>query len=378
MPPYPPHPPSPTPRRPPPWLRRTPPQNWGTVIPPQVPGGMPLGRVPDHPWWTVFRVQSITYDYLLCEGWDPWLHAYLSDIPVAKPYLLRENDCPTRIRFPSDGEVSTRTGDQEKYADYYDLADTPGVNYPTNQQCRVVDPPYFVGDLIVAHRLVGPWGDSVVKPVYDANGLQLTPAEQGFPTADSVEMLQDQSGRPIFWQDANVAGRKWIPAWAYRYFEVKYAHTPGATTEVHPLIWSGTDWVVDTQASHEFGVKDYWGIFRGRAKDAYASPHNQGSRGYAVYSGTKPCGWHMRWLQPHALMVKGQLTDDLASTDSTFEIDGFEIMQPTGGLIVDQDPGDDLTIQNTFSCEGDDNGIVIAEWNEAQAHWEAQGIACPA
>jgi hypothetical protein len=160
-------------------------------------------------------------------------------------------------------------------------------------------------------------------------------------------------------------------------FELKYDHTPGGTTGVYPRDYDGADWVTDVDDDRVFSVRDERAVYRGRARDKFSSPHDRGSYGEALrFPGCSD--WIMVWLEPHALMVKGQLTDDLASTDSTFEIDGFEIMQPTGGLIVDQDPGDDLTIQNTFSCEGDDNGIVIAEWNEAQAHWEAQGIACPA
>ena len=55
----------------------------------------------------------------------------------------------------------------------------------------------------------------------------------------------------------------------------------GQQATAHPVDSEGT---VDTTAAREFEVYDQYGVFRGRAKDAFSTPHNQGSRGIARWS----------------------------------------------------------------------------------------------
>ncbi len=79
--------------------------------------------------------------------------------------------------------------------------------------------------------------------------------------------------------------------------------------------------------------------------------------------------------QPNALMIRGLTTAEVAESDETFVIDNIVIMQPTGGLIVDQtppvDPGDTMTIYNVQQLYlSADDTEVVAEWNESTGHWE--------
>ena len=161
-----------------------------------------------------------------------------------------------------------------------------------------------------------------------------------------------------------------------RHFELKDALTPGGTATAHPLEWDNDagDWTVNTEAADEFEVEDLRGIYRGRAKDAYSSPHNQGSRGEArLRNGV----WEITYLQPHALLIRGQLTADLETTDATCAIDGVEVMQPSGAIIVTTDPAANVTSTNRHKHEGSENGEVTAAWDEANDVFYNVQTDCP-
>lgn len=173
--------------------------------------------------------------------------------------------------------------------------------------------------------------------------------------------------------------RRW---WIIRYytpdrlFELKYDHTPGATTTVYRLAWDGAALSVD--ADCEFDASDSLGVYRGRAKDKFASPHNQGSRGWARYfpePGTER--WEMHFMQPCALWIEGLTYSAVQTTDATFDIDGVHVMQPVGGLICDQDPAAAMTIQNTFDHRADSNATAVAAWDETSDHWDGIQVKCP-
>ncbi len=161
-----------------------------------------------------------------------------------------------------------------------------------------------------------------------------------------------------------------------RFFELKTALTPGELAEAHPATWDGEAWIVNTEEDAVFDVRDTLGVFRGRARDAYSEPHNLGSRGLARWCSEQDV-WRIVELQPHALTIDGKLTDDLATTDSTFEIDNVRVMQPTGAIIVHADPAEPITVNNKFSWEGDEEGYVQAQWNEAIAEFDEDQVECP-
>ncbi|MFA7177764.1 MAG: hypothetical protein WC114_10985, partial [Smithellaceae bacterium] len=86
---------------------------------------------------TTMRVKEIHDDYLVCEGWDPDNHVYHLDHKVAKPMALRRNPVKT-IELPDESEVEVGEA-------VYDQ----------------VWPPYFVGELIVAAKMMGVVGGAV-------------------------------------------------------------------------------------------------------------------------------------------------------------------------------------------------------------------------
>lgn len=159
------------------------------------------------------------------------------------------------------------------------------------------------------------------------------------------------------------------------HLELKGALSPGGSAPAHPRLWNGAAYVTDTDT--EFEVFDVLGQFRGRGIDDFGSPHNEGSFGTAV-RGLTVARWEIEDLQPTALMLHGQLTGDVETTDSTFTIDGVEIMQPVGAIITDTEPGDPITVNNLFSFEGDDGGQCIIVWNEDDADWDALQMECKA
>jgi hypothetical protein len=310
---------------------------------------------------TTMRVKEIHDDYLVCEGWDPDNHVYHLDHKVAKPMALRRNPVKT-IELPDESEVEVGEA-------VYDQ----------------VWPPYFVGELIVAAKMMGVVGGAVAKPVVSEaegegeGGRLLTPADQTLPEGMPYEgMAVDSGGEtvaigegyPVFWIDLNVAGRTFREA--IKLFELKTALTPGSTADAYPLDDEG-DPITD-DADVVFEVVDTRGIYRGRAKDAYSSPHDQGSRGEArLRNGV----WEITYLQPHALLIRGQLTADLEATDATCTIDGVEVMQPSGAIIVTTDPAANVTSTNRHKHEGSENGEVTAAWDEANDVFYNVQTDCP-
>lgn len=161
-----------------------------------------------------------------------------------------------------------------------------------------------------------------------------------------------------------------------QYFELKDAIEPGDTSATAYLrFWNGSAYETTTEI--EFEVYDVLGIHRGRAKDAFSSPHDDGSFGSARFKSASG-QWEIDDMTPHALMIHGQLTADLATTDSTTTIDGTEIMQPVGGIITNTDPAASITVNNLFSFEGDNDGQLIAVWNEEDEDWDIIQVECPA
>jgi len=161
---------------------------------------------------------------------------------------------------------------------------------------------------------------------------------------------------------------------AYRRFELKDALTPGSNATAHPI---KSDDSTDETAASEFEVYDPYGKHRGRAKDAYSSPHDDGSKGLARYNPLTQ-QWEIVELQPAALMIKGQLKSALVAASGTFDVDNVSVMQPIGGLITDTDPASSSFTITNRSFDGDDNAWVYALWDEAARAWVAFDIPCPA
>jgi hypothetical protein len=173
-------------------------------------------------------------------------------------------------------------------------------------------------------------------------------------------MFNRQSGR---WESL-------APPLMRRRFELNVSHDPGGSATEALLVVDG---VADTDAM--FAVNDPLSMYRGRAKDAYGSPHNQGSRGESEYmpdTGT----WDIRQFQMHALMIRGDLTGDLSASDDDFEISSVVVMSPVGAIITDTDPAGNVTIQNR-RFDGDSSEEVVAAWDEPSEKWIALDVMCP-
>ena len=157
-----------------------------------------------------------------------------------------------------------------------------------------------------------------------------------------------------------------------RRFELKDALTPGGNATAHPLDKNDT---VDTEVDNEFEVYDFHGLYRGRARDAYSSPHNRGSRGYAKYVADSD-HWEIYQLEPHALMIQGSATANW--TAATFTIDGVIVLNPIGGIITNTDPAANVTVSDTFNWDGDNNATIIAVWDESTDTYKVIQSTCPA
>ncbi len=159
-----------------------------------------------------------------------------------------------------------------------------------------------------------------------------------------------------------------------RHFELKDPHTPGSTTAAHPRDWTGSAWVTDTAANREFDVTDQLSEYRGRGKDDFSSPHNQGSLGVAERN-TASGEWEIVRMQAHALWLVGNVYADFAA-GVDFEIDGTEIAFPIGSIITNTDPAANIPVTNIHNWDGSEDGVAEVRWNEEQARYETPELDC--
>jgi len=82
-----------------------------------------------------------------------------------------------------------------------------------------------------------------------------------------------------------------------------------------------------------------------------------------------------------ATMIRGLLTADLATTDSSFKIDGVTVLQPCGAELAegDLDGSDEATIYNAdFEWESDEDAVCYALWDQANNRFNAFQVKCKA
>lgn len=157
-----------------------------------------------------------------------------------------------------------------------------------------------------------------------------------------------------------------------RQFELKSPHSPGSTTPAHPRDWNGSAWVTDTDAAREFDVVDTLEEYRGRGKDDYSSPHDDGSLGVAERNAASG-EWEIVRMQPNALALEGAIY-----ADDTLEADGVHVMNPSGAIIVDQDPAGNITFTNPHGHPDiDEDMLVYLVWDESIPGWTERQKDCP-
>ena len=156
-----------------------------------------------------------------------------------------------------------------------------------------------------------------------------------------------------------------------RRFELKYALAPGgsATAYVLPYEDGGYD---DPDVNDEFEVYDAFGCFRGRGNNVYPIPHHNGSRGYAIYRSDSE-HWEIVWMVPNALLLRGQLPASTSGSSGDlpgsawFTLESAEVIQPTGGIIVDHDPAGEFTVMNPFTLAGIETDKVLVAWDTRES-----------
>jgi len=79
--------------------------------------------------------------------------------------------------------------------------------------------------------------------------------------------------------------------------------------------------------------------------------------------------------KPGAVIVKGAVQGNFATSDSTFTINTVVTMS---GLEAVANATQTVTVQNLYKDEGDSSGQkASAIWNEDDEQWEAMDITCP-
>lgn len=157
-----------------------------------------------------------------------------------------------------------------------------------------------------------------------------------------------------------------------RHFELKDNHTPGSTSTAHPQDWSGAAWVTDTAADREFEVTDPFSEYRGRGKDTYGSPHDDGSLGVAERNPLSGA-WEIVRMQPNATEIEGDIY-----ADDTLELDNWHVSKPNGGIVVDQDPAGNITFYNPHNHPDIDADMLAwIVWDTGTATWKERQKDCP-
>ena len=77
-----------------------------------------------------------------------------------------------------------------------------------------------------------------------------------------------------------------------------------------------------------------------------------------------------------AVIGLGDANEAVATTDSTFDMDGLVLLNGSWSDTTETGTPTSLTIQNTFSWAIDDNGKVLAQWNYEDEQWEAIQAEC--
>ncbi len=177
-----------------------------------------------------------------------------------------------------------------------------------------------------------------------------------------------------------------------RHFELNAHMPPGGTAAAFPRDFDGTDSYVTDTGGTEFDVHDMLGIYRGRKRGAYSSPHDTGSRGIAqLRNGI----WQIISMQPHALTIEALTNGAVLTSDAIITIDTVKILNPIGAILAEGLP---TQVENTFSDAADTNAVLIAVWDDdladdgvgsgsggsgsggsgADGRWKCIAIECPA
>lgn len=127
-----------------------------------------------------------------------------------------------------------------------------------------------------------------------------------------------------------------------------------------------------------FVVTDKFGMSRGRKYEKFLYPYHRGSFGWAKYIEDEDI-WQIARMQSHAMLLRGVLVDP--NDISLIRADSVKVMQPSGSIITNSDPNNDMPISDPcdmspYGWNGDPSVTVIVAWNEQSAGYELVYI-CP-
>ena len=161
----------------------------------------------------------------------------------------------------------------------------------------------------------------------------------------------------------------------FRRFTLKDALSPtegngGTTATAHLVTWDGANSKFEVNTDVEFEVRDPSGCRYGQA-------YNENEWHWFVGLCIKPFDmpeWEILSL-PQWVLCRALTKGAVADSDATYTVDNVKVMH--GAWPVD-DAADELTVQNTFDDEIDDNAVVTIAWNAEQGQWETADVTCPA
>jgi hypothetical protein len=189
-----------------------------------------------------------------------------------------------------------------------------------------------------------------------------------------AEMVRWWRGNRYWFLDRRGPVRQPVPFQLAR-FELTEDLAPGESAAAIRIVPDGVGTWRDADPEQTATIRDQLGTTRGKAR----TDSLDGTRVLAVKAHDH-ADWEIVQAQGWPLMIRGQLTAALATTDATFTIDGVTVLQPVGCIAAGHiiDGSNEVTVYNIFNWEGDDDGEVVAVWNEYADRWEAIQVECPA
>ena len=91
-------------------------------------------------------------------------------------------------------------------------------------------------------------------------------------------------------------------------------------------------------------------------------------------SGDQWCAVRLGHVTYRFSMCKALTKGEVDSTDTTYTVDNVKAMQGDSPVAS---ASTELTVQNTFSDDIDDNAVVTITWNQEDDQWETADITCP-
>lgn len=219
------------------------------------------------PELSIMRVTLIGDNYIRCDGWDQIRTTWTPGLLVAKPPLLRL-DPEADIRYPT--ATATVANISAGSRDVLLEANTGGDDI---QQREFIDPPYFLGELLLAFKVEGYLGQSAPVPIVSSGNWATSSEIGGDVPVDTMSV----GGVTVLWQDMNVGAKRWRAADLIR-FEMVAALTVGGSAEVLATVWDGALWS-GVGPTVTFTVHD----FQERFSKMATISGDVGALGYAQY-----------------------------------------------------------------------------------------------